>query len=116
LELPVLDTKAFERTAVHLAPEAVVAYLRTIAALGETLLRGLRAADAPTETGETLAEMAHRLAGSAGMFGFERLASTSRLYERSIEVGSPDREQLARDMIAALDASLEVMRMKLDMV
>ena len=37
-ELPVLDRRAFERTAVHLAPEMVVTYLRTIAELGETLL------------------------------------------------------------------------------
>ncbi len=112
LELPVLDTKAFERTAVHLAPEAVVAYLRTIAALGETLLRGLRAADAPTETGETLAEMAHRLAGSAGMFGFERLAAAGRAFERGIESDAADTPALADRLDAATAATcLEILAM-----
>jgi HPt (histidine-containing phosphotransfer) domain-containing protein len=107
----------FEQTTSYVSRDDAKGYLRTLMTRSGELRRRL---EAPTAAGRDAsseeAAAAHVLAGSAGMFGFERLASTSRLYERSIEVGSPDREQLARDMIAALDASLEVMRMKLDMV
>jgi signal transduction histidine kinase/CheY-like chemotaxis protein/HPt (histidine-containing phosphotransfer) domain-containing protein len=114
---PVCDHAVFEQTTSYVSRDDAKGYLRTLMTRSGELRRRL---EAPTAAGRDAsseeAAAAHVLAGSAGMFGFERLASTSRLYERSIEVGSPDREQLARDMIAALDASLEVMRMKLDMV
>ncbi len=53
-----------------------------------------------------MAEAAHALAGSAGMFGFERLALVARHFEHAALTGSPDVAALADDLAAALDASL----------
>ena len=92
--LPVLDPRAFERTAVHLAPETVVTYLRTIAELGETLLRGLHGSDASTQFSNAFIELVHKLVGSAAMFGFERLAAAGRAYERAIQAEAVDTQVL----------------------
>ncbi|MDQ2764336.1 MAG: response regulator, partial [Pseudomonadota bacterium] len=77
-ELPVLDLGAFEQTASHLAPDAVSSCLRTIAERGEALVRDLREQDALIRNAEALADSAHTLAGSAGMFGFRRLSIIGR--------------------------------------
>jgi PAS domain S-box-containing protein len=107
LELPVLDPKAFERTAVHLSPETVTAHLKTIAEQGETLLHRLHKPDALTQSGDALAEAAHQLAGSAGMLGFERLAAAGRAFERAIQSGTADAPALADRMGAATEATCQ---------
>jgi CheY-like chemotaxis protein/HPt (histidine-containing phosphotransfer) domain-containing protein len=104
-EPPVLDLKAFDRTAAHLSPETVVAYLRTIAELAGNLVTALQATDALTQTGEELAEVAYKLAGSAGMFGFERVAAAGRAFERAIQSNAADRPALAERLGAAAEAS-----------
>ena len=105
-EPAVLDLKAFERTAAFLAPDTVSAYLQTIAERAETLLARLRALDAPHDSAEKLAEAAHSLAGSAGMFGFERAAAVSRRFENAIQSRAPDVTDAADDLAAALEATL----------
>ena len=104
-ELPVLDPRAFERTAVHLAPETVVTYLQTIAELGETLLHMLHASDTLTQSGDALIELVHKLVGSAGMFGFKRLAAAGRAYERAIQSEAVDTPVLADRLGAAAEAT-----------
>jgi signal transduction histidine kinase/CheY-like chemotaxis protein/HPt (histidine-containing phosphotransfer) domain-containing protein len=110
---PVCVHSVFEQTTSYVSREDAVRYLRTLITRTGDLRRRLEGPAADPGGSSEDAAAAHALAGSAGLFGFERLAATSRRYERSIQVGSPDREQLAGDMIAALDASLEVMRTKL---
>lgn len=83
---PVLNEAAFERNAAFLPREAVSSYLRTIAQRSEALLRDL---DDLTGKGEPLADAAHALAGSAGMFGFERLATTAERFEYAL-LSDPD--------------------------
>jgi HPt (histidine-containing phosphotransfer) domain-containing protein len=41
-----------------------------------------------TTNDNALVETAHKLAGSAGMFGFERVASLARSFERAVETGT----------------------------
>ena len=106
-ELPMLDLVVFERTAVHLAPEATVAYLRTIAELGETLLRRLHESAALTESGDPLIALVHKLVGSAGMFGFERLAAAGRVFEQALQSNAPDTAVLAGRMDAATAATCQ---------
>ncbi len=108
-ELPVLDLAAFERTAAFLAPSAVVSYLRTLAERGEALLRGLHAPDALARAGSDLADAAHTLAGSAGMFGFERLAVVARRFERAVQTNAAETPDLAEGLCAAIEASLQEM-------
>ena len=108
-ELPVLDPAAFERTAAFLAPQAVAAYLRTLAERGEALLRGLHAPDALARAGSDLADAAHTLAGSAGMFGFERLAMVARRFERAVQTNAAETPDLAEVLCAAIEASLQEM-------
>ena len=106
-ELSVLDSTAFTLTASCLQPEAVDSYLRTIAELAEALRRDLRAADALSHTAEALAEAAHTLAGSAGMFGFHRLSVMGRSFERAVQSGAPEASDLASGLCAAIDATLQ---------
>ncbi len=107
VEPPVLDPSAFERTAAFLTPDLVTNYLHTIAERTESLLTRLRGRDTQQDAAEKLAEAAHSLAGSAGMFGFERAAAVSRRFERAIQSRAPDVSLLADDLAAALEVTLQ---------
>jgi signal transduction histidine kinase/HPt (histidine-containing phosphotransfer) domain-containing protein len=104
-ELSILDPIVFDRTAAFLTAEAVVSYLGAIASLGETLLRGLRASDASMSDDNALAETAHKLAGSAGMFGFERLATLGRRFELAVHSGAADVPALSNGLCSAIVAT-----------
>jgi CheY-like chemotaxis protein len=110
LEQPVINSALFEATAAVLSPEAVASYLRTLVEQGETLLHALHGPDALMLTGEALAEAAHALAGSAGMFGFERLAATGRHFERAVQTRAAEAPVFATSLGAALQTALEEMR------
>jgi response regulator RpfG family c-di-GMP phosphodiesterase len=105
VEMPVFNREVFERTASFLAPEAVAAYLQTIATGCESLLRELHKPKALAH-GNHLAEAAHALAGSAGMFGFERLADASRRFERGVRSGATEVDSLSQGLGAAIEGSL----------
>jgi PAS domain S-box-containing protein len=109
-ELMVFDRKAFERTGGFLAPEAVAVYLKTIVEGSEALLQGLREPDALTRNGDELAEAAHKLAGSAGMFGFDRLANLGRRFERAVQSGAVDAPVLSESLADAIEGSLQSIR------
>jgi HPt (histidine-containing phosphotransfer) domain-containing protein len=109
-ELSVFDLTAFERTAQFLAPEAVSSYFRDIGERGEALLRGLNGPDALGDVGTELAEAAHGLAGSAGMFGFARLASAGRHFERAVQTDAVETPELAARLRITLEATLQVIR------
>jgi len=109
-ELTVLDRAVFERTAAYLSPEAVASYLETITQLGADLLHALQPVRVGSSPGKRLAEEAHTLAGSAGMFGFERLAAMGRRFERDVESGVRTDPALADGLIAAIEATLQAIR------
>ena len=109
-DLMVCNSAAFERTAFYLPPEAVASYLQAIIERGETLLRGLQEPDALMQNGDELADAAHTIAGSAGMFGFERLTTMGRRFERAVHAGAADLQALTYGLHAALEATLEVLR------
>jgi PAS domain S-box-containing protein len=104
--LPIRDPAAFDRTASMLAPEATAAYLRTITELSERLLDDLRKPGAVTPAGASLGEAAHTLAGSAGMFGFERLSTIARHFERATQAGTADAAAMSASLIAVLEATI----------
>jgi PAS domain S-box-containing protein len=106
-DLAVLDAAALARTAAFLDPEAVATYLQTITTQGEELLSSISAPDALVRSGNELARAAHTLAGSAGMFGFERLAALGRRFERAVQSGGAEAPALADGLSAALKATLQ---------
>ncbi len=76
----VFDPVEFERVASFLDPEAVSSCLAVLAGRSRDLLGAIGSRDVPAEE---LREAAHALAGSAGTFGFTRLAGTARDFERA---------------------------------
>jgi PAS domain S-box-containing protein len=106
-DLPVLDPMALERAALFLSPEVVDSYLRIIAEGAEALLRGLHRPNALARSGDELAATAHTLAGSAGLFGFERLAVLGLRFERAVRSGASEVPMLAAGLSAALGVTLQ---------
>ncbi len=108
-DLPVLDSAALGRTAAVLQPAAVAAHLRTLAARAEALQQGLRARGEIEASAQTLATSAHALAGSAGMFGFDRLAFVARHFERAAKTDPAQAAALADALDEALKLSIVAM-------
>ena len=109
-ELPILNAAAFASTAAFISDEAVVSYLRTLAERGEALLCLLQHPDGFAHGAGDLAAAAHTLAGSAGMFGFERLAATARRFEHAIHGKTQDAPALAKALASDTELSLHEMR------
>ncbi len=107
--LPVLDAASLQRTASMLTPEAVQAYLTTLASSSQSLRRRIARQDALTGDAGGLAEAAHALAGSAGMFGFERLVFAARHFEQVLRTNPRAADSVAAGLGAAIEASLEEM-------
>jgi PAS domain S-box-containing protein len=109
-DLPVLDDAALDRTAAVLKPEAVITYLRSLAGKAEALQEDLRARGEILGSAQRLASSAHALAGSAGMFGFDRLVFVARHFERAAKNDPAQAAGLADDLDAALKLSIAAMR------
>jgi PAS domain S-box-containing protein len=105
-ELPVFDPHAFDRSARYLAPDTVATYIQTIAEGAEALRTQLCQPSDQAKAGGGLAEAAHALAGSAGLFGFQRLAALGRRFEQAIPSSAADARPLADALTAAITATL----------
>ena len=105
--LPVCNEAAFERTAQFLQAATVAMSMRTIAELGETVLFGLCHMDDAASAEARLLEAAHTLAGSAGMFGFESLASIGRRFEQALQTDASEASAMAEEFRAAIEATLQ---------
>jgi CheY-like chemotaxis protein len=115
-ELPILDVEALGRTAAVLPAASVTAYLRTLIDKGEALQHGLRRKDSSAAHAAALADAAHAMAGSAGMFGFDRLVFVARGFERAVKADPARAAVLAQGLDATLSASLKAMRSRADLV
>ena len=115
-DLAVLDEVVFSQTAGYLTVENVSSHIQNLIQRTETLLKGLgRLEDVANGlNGEEQAAAAHSLAGSAGMFGFERLSAVARQFEYLMESGSADLPQMVDSLCAAATASLVEMRRKIE--
>ena len=58
----------------------------------------------------TLAESAHILSGSAGMFGFKRLAAVARRFEHAVQTAAPEAPAVALHLSVTINATLEELR------
>jgi HPt (histidine-containing phosphotransfer) domain-containing protein len=109
-DLLVLDADALDRTAAVLKPEAVITYLRSLTGKAEALQEDLRARGEIQGSAQRLATSAHALAGSAGMFGFDRLVFVARHFERAAKTDPAQAAALAADLDMALNLSIAAMR------
>jgi len=112
-DLPVVEPRAFDRTAALLSSSTVAKYLREISARGEALVRGLQEPEALTRDRNELAKAAHTLAGSVSMFGFERLAAVGLRFERTAQSQATELPALAEALNAAVKATLPEIRARL---
>ncbi|GAC1347610.1 MAG: hypothetical protein NVSMB18_33120 [Acetobacteraceae bacterium] len=114
--LPICNDAVLQRTAGYLAPSAVTTYLRTLSDRSEAFLRQLQLptqkANAPAE----LAAAAHTLAGSAGMFGLERLAYLARHFESAVDRDPGAGFILVPELMACITASIEALRHHIEAV
>jgi HPt (histidine-containing phosphotransfer) domain-containing protein len=108
----VLDLATLERTAAFLDPNAVATHLRTLARQSSELLGELRVAAALASGADAIAEAAHALAGSAGMFGFERLAAIGRRFEHAVQTGDEALPALSDHLSATLETTLLEMTLR----
>jgi CheY-like chemotaxis protein/HPt (histidine-containing phosphotransfer) domain-containing protein len=109
-DLPVFDLLMFKRTATFLEPEMVAQHLHGLAESCERLLTKLRAPDALAGETEAIAESAHTLAGSAGMFGLARLSAIGQQFERAAISDKPTARIVSERLDAAIEASLQAIR------
>jgi len=112
-ELRVIDHETFKRTASFLAPKAVTTYLRKITEFAKTLLVMLDGPEIPEFTDDEFAGAAHIVAGTAGMFGFERITVASRQFERATECGTSEIAPSAEALSAAIKATLPELRSRM---
>jgi len=112
-DLPVLSVEALEQTASILKPEAVRAYLDGLAGRMAALQAGLRGLDGTPQAAAGVVEAAHALAGSAGMFGFDRLVVVARHFERSVKADPSQAATLAAGLDGALAQSLATLRARI---
>jgi DNA-binding response OmpR family regulator len=104
-KLPVVDLQQFQCMTADLTAEQVASYLLTITDRAERLLQGLRAPH-QEHANAILASEAHTLAGSAGMFGFERLSVIARQFEDAVENDAADITTFSKALQAAIEITL----------
>jgi len=110
LEDLIFDEVMFNATTEFLTPEEVTSHMHTLAVRGGALLQNLRALDGAIAAGGELAEATHALAGSAGMFGFKRLASEGLCFERAIQTSAQVTPAATESLIKTLEITLQEMR------
>jgi PAS domain S-box-containing protein len=115
-ELPILDAEALGRTAAMLPAASVTAYLSTLIEKGEALQGALRHKDDSAPHVAALADAAHAMAGSAGMFGFDRLVFVARGFERAVKADPSQAATLANGLDTTLSASLKAMRSRTETI
>jgi signal transduction histidine kinase/DNA-binding response OmpR family regulator/HPt (histidine-containing phosphotransfer) domain-containing protein len=104
--LPVLDERIYAANTRLLKPSSIVAYLENIVTAARAAVDSLDAHSQAPAFDEDLLKSLHKLAGSAGLFGFARATEAACRLERAARTNAPDRHALAEDCRAALQLSL----------
>ena len=119
-DVPLLDLAVFDQTTGYLPAENVASHVRSLVHRTEALLDGLADASIHPQSGlgfgHPLIAASHSLAGSAGMFGFERLSTVARQFEFSAESNPVDLPALAESLRRVATASIAAMRQRLAML
>jgi PAS domain S-box-containing protein len=110
--VPVFDRAMFQDTFQFLPARDVTAHLRTLQTRCEALLRQLRSPEAIAT--DTLIEDVHKLAGSAGMFGFLAMSAASRAFEFAAGADGEDLPALGRHLEHIVEETLAVLRAEIN--
>jgi signal transduction histidine kinase/DNA-binding NarL/FixJ family response regulator len=105
-DVPIINLKEFNRMVTFLPPQKVHTYLRTIVGLSTDFLAELQSVPNSSADLERLADSAHRLSGSAAMFGFERAPRLGLEFERAVQTCSAELPAITRALAAAIEATL----------
>jgi CheY-like chemotaxis protein/HPt (histidine-containing phosphotransfer) domain-containing protein/anti-sigma regulatory factor (Ser/Thr protein kinase) len=106
LDLPILNQQTFYETSSFLDSDSLSAHLRTIVERGDALLARLADPKVLVHEAQDLADATHRLAGSAGMFGFDRVAAIARGFEQALRARRSDLHEQASELARTIEASL----------
>ena len=97
----------FDFTSSCLPPEEVRAYLQGIAERATALAARLARYDAtPSRHDPELASLAHALAGSAGLFGFDRLSAAAQAFEYALTSATGEPDHCVATLFSALEATV----------
>ena len=105
-----LNTTGFAQIARILSPDTVANHLQTIFNDGQAILSDMHKPEGSKPAAEDIAMAVHKLAGSAGMLGFERVAVLCRHLDRAIECGAPDVPALTEAVHAAIECMLQAIQ------
>ncbi len=108
--LPIVNQATLDQTVAMLPSAATGGYFLTLAEKIETLTRALAGPDRLSDDGASLVELTHALAGSAGMFGFERLVFAATEFEKMTTIDLATALAEADGLHATLQASLAELR------
>jgi signal transduction histidine kinase/AmiR/NasT family two-component response regulator/HPt (histidine-containing phosphotransfer) domain-containing protein len=111
-DLPVLNAASYALTASCLSPAMMATYVNGV--VGQITALQSRLAGGAADDAESLAEAAHVLAGSAGMFGCERLVFVAKHFEASIMADPGQAAILSDGLQGALSATVPAMRGRLE--
>ncbi len=116
-DIALLDLAVFGQTTGYLPAENVSSHVESLIRRTEALLNGLAEANIHPQSGlglgHPLIAASHTLAGSAGMFGFERLSAAARQFEFLAESNPADLPAMAKSLHSVAAASVAVMRQRL---
>jgi CheY-like chemotaxis protein len=106
------DRAAMVKISTMILQENVINQFESLIVLGEALLESLRGIEDEGRRTK-LADDAHRLGGTLGMFGFKRLATSVRRFEAAVEQNATDVVD-KRDVLAtALKEAIDIMRQEI---
>jgi PAS domain S-box-containing protein len=105
MDMPVLNETAMRETAGVLEPGALALHLRKLAGRITELQTALQHRTTIAARSAGLAAAAHALAGTAGIFGFDRLTFTARAFECAAEREPAEAVDFVEDLDLALSAT-----------
>jgi CheY-like chemotaxis protein len=108
-----VDSGMFERTSAMLPPDVLQYSLQTLAERARILVDRIQADGGRPDQAHELANLAHALGGSAGMFGFRRLAAAAKTYESAVQSDAAESTVLVRELADVATQAVAVLAEKL---
>ena len=109
-EYALLNTQTFTQTAGFLSSEAMTRYLQSVVEQIESLRHSLSGPMLAGEDADATAASAHTLAGSAGLFGCDRLVFVARQFDAAVGADPDQLNVLAGGMLAVMRDTLTAIR------
>jgi signal transduction histidine kinase/DNA-binding NarL/FixJ family response regulator len=110
---PIFERDMFLDTVDFMPAEEVLEHLHALIERCQSMARLLHGGDT-TASAEELIESAHKLAGSAGMFGLTEASEAARALENSASKPGQDTAAIVARLDAALEASIAMLREEIE--